>query len=409
VIIVVLPEIDGTGKKQQNLNKRAKDKLKKEHQAVDEGGPTREFFSQVWAQLSDLSIKLPGGSSLKLFEKKQGGLLPLTDDYLEHRLAKLGPEREDYMDQIRCYFRAIGRMLAHCLLLSPNDFGPVSVPSHSLPLLYQSGECKDFFLWNIQPSTNMMLLLSVLLRGFSPKDKEYLTGSLIDHICDLFDIDKSDHSKAYELLLKKLLPEELKDAPPEERNHHFRDKITELYIENRKIFIDNFNDGLTLGGNIDWAVCFQLLPPEAVSKIAFAEQLIREEDLVDQDGNLRFIKFAREESREAEIAMECYKETQEQLKKAISLLFQQKARDEPAFLTRFVAYCTGQSYIPAIELNPDFEILIEFNYTEMGECYYPVAYTAVNKLLLPAEAYGANIETFQESLLFVSSCQKRWT
>jgi hypothetical protein len=245
----------------------------------------------------------------------------------------------------------------------------------------------------------MMSLLSVLLRGFSPKDKEYLTVSLIEHACDLFDIDKSHHGEAYELLLKKLLPEEMKDAPPEERNRHFRDKITELYIENRKIFIDNFSDGLTLGGNIDWAVCFQLLPPEAVSKIAFAEQLIQEDDLVDQDGNLRFIKFVKEENtKEAKNAMECYKETQEQLKKAITLLFQEKARDDPVFLTRFVSYCTGQSYIPDIDLNPDFKILIEFNYSEMLDDHLPVVHTCVKTMKLPASAYDSNIETFQQKL-----------
>jgi hypothetical protein len=128
------------------MNKQAKARFKRDHQAVDEGGPTREFFSQVWAQLGNLSIELPGGSSFKLFEMEQGGWLPLKDEIFEHRLEKLPkPEREDYRDQIRCYFRAIGRMLAHCLLLSPNDFGPLVVPSHSLPLLYQSSECKENF------------------------------------------------------------------------------------------------------------------------------------------------------------------------------------------------------------------------------------------------------------------------
>jgi hypothetical protein len=126
------------------MNKQAKARFKRDHQAVDEGGPTREFFSQVWAQLGNLSIELPGGGTLNLFEMEPGGLLPKTDEYLEHRLENI-LEKEDYMEQIRCYFRAIGRMFAHCLLLSPNDFGPLVVPSHSLPLLYQSSECKENF------------------------------------------------------------------------------------------------------------------------------------------------------------------------------------------------------------------------------------------------------------------------
>jgi hypothetical protein len=60
----------------------------------------------------------------------------------------------------------------------------------------------------------------------------------------------------------------LKDAPQEERDPHFQEKINELFVDTRRIIIDNFSDGLTLGGHIDWVVGFQLLPPAALSKIA---------------------------------------------------------------------------------------------------------------------------------------------
>jgi hypothetical protein len=104
--------------------------------------------------------------------------------------------------------------------------------------------------------------------------------------------------------------------------------------------------------------------------------------------------------------MECYKETQERLKEAITLLFQEKSREhpgehpgeDPPFLNQFVAYCTGQSYIPDIDLNPDFKILIEFNYTEMLDDHLPVVHTCVKTMKLPASAYDSNIETFQQKL-----------
>jgi hypothetical protein len=256
------------------------------------------------------------------------------------------------------------------------------------------------FLSNIKKRTNTMLLLSVFLRGLSPKSKEYLATSLIDHASALGDIDTRKDGY-YELLLERLELTDLEDAPQEERDPRFREKINELFVDNRSIFIDNFSDGLTLGGSVDWAVCFQLLPPEAVSKIAFAFQLIREEDLVDEDGNLRFIEFTQEECEDAKIAMDCYKETQEQLKKAIALLFQEKARDNPVFLNQFVAHRAGQSYIPNIDLNPDFKIFIEFNHTQLNDDFLPQVHTCVHTILLPAAAYAANIETFQKKLSIV--------
>jgi hypothetical protein len=110
-------------------------------EAVDEGGVSREFLNQVWLQLGDLRVELPGRTKVDLFEKTKGGLLPSTnEELLQHQKYMDEAEADEFKNRFECYYRAIGRILAHSILLSPEDFGPVPVASHALPLLYRSGK-----------------------------------------------------------------------------------------------------------------------------------------------------------------------------------------------------------------------------------------------------------------------------
>jgi hypothetical protein len=134
--------VDGllAGSSKKRTKRRLKT-LEKEYQAVDDGGVSREFLNQVWSQLGDLGVELLGGTRVALFERTKGGLLPQTNVVLEHKLRNLEEaEAEEFKQKIECYYRAIGRILAHSMLLSPEHFGPVPVASHALPLLYQSGK-----------------------------------------------------------------------------------------------------------------------------------------------------------------------------------------------------------------------------------------------------------------------------
>jgi hypothetical protein len=65
--------------------------------------------------------------------------------------------------------------------------------------------------------------------------------------------------------------------------------------------------------------------------------------------------------------------------------------------------CTGLSYIPDIDLNKDFKIIVEFNYTEMENDteerkndWIPIVHTCIKLIKIPGDAYGGNMETFLE-------------
>lgn len=119
---------------------------------VDQGGPTRFFFDRLWNQLADLEIRLPGDEAIELFERSNGGLKPVTDDTITNQLnvAKIlkQEDRETVESQVECYFRAFGRILAHCLLLrynfanedeTPNMIGPLPIAQHVFPQIYMNG------------------------------------------------------------------------------------------------------------------------------------------------------------------------------------------------------------------------------------------------------------------------------
>jgi hypothetical protein len=65
-------------------------------------------------------------------------------------------------------------------------------------------------------------------------------------------------------------------------------------------------------------------------------------------------------------------------------------------LNDFVHFCTGLSYIPDIDLNKDFKIKVEFNYTEMNYDWIPIVHTCDRTIKIPGDAYGGIMDTFLE-------------
>ena len=71
-------------------------------EAVDEGGPTRQFLSETWTQLGTLQVPKKDGSELRLFSGNEDFLQPVAD-------AQINYLADDQKEQARLYYRAVGR------------------------------------------------------------------------------------------------------------------------------------------------------------------------------------------------------------------------------------------------------------------------------------------------------------
>lgn len=101
--------------------------------AIDEGGPTREFLSQFFYQLGDVSIEVEGEDDepVRLFEKANNGIVPLTDELLD---SKFGGSPE-LKEKARAYYRAFGRVMLHALATGN------TISSSAMPPFYQNCKC----------------------------------------------------------------------------------------------------------------------------------------------------------------------------------------------------------------------------------------------------------------------------
>ena len=105
-------------------NLLVKKELTDEITAIDDGGPTREFFSRIFDQLGAIKV-----DKIALFEMTKYGYMPVSDDKLE----SFSKDRET-KDKIKNYYRAIGRIFAHCLVRR------ITISSNTLPVFYWNGK-----------------------------------------------------------------------------------------------------------------------------------------------------------------------------------------------------------------------------------------------------------------------------
>lgn len=83
---------------------------KKGDTGKDEGGPSRQFLTDVFKQLGGLSISLRD-KTLSLFEHTSSGVMVATDEMLNEFLNSAAQEeKEELLKQARDYARAIGRI-----------------------------------------------------------------------------------------------------------------------------------------------------------------------------------------------------------------------------------------------------------------------------------------------------------
>jgi hypothetical protein len=140
--------------------RRLKDKVKEKLEAVDAGGVSREFFSQVWHQMGSLQVRW-GKVTINLFEEiSEAGCEPISDMTIKGALENVSQETKDLIqEKINAFYRAIGRLMIHWLatdpLVSYEKFDDEeasmqcghSIAVSALPAIYRNGlflqHCRD--------------------------------------------------------------------------------------------------------------------------------------------------------------------------------------------------------------------------------------------------------------------------
>ena len=226
---------------QQTLLNEDQVSEKEDLEAVDEGGPTREFISQVCKQIGSLCISIPckkymkapkplpigtkvmvyrGATELdigsgyegiiskrvqehgvytyevtgdtfveksvrrgdldvllfniELFETHSAGVVPVTDEKLQNEVEMLFQSskddnieaenaKEDIIDIAKKYYRAIGRIMCHCMVSWSNDktlsfdekkMFNFKIASEALPSFFRNGEIR-------KTKTNMYIYINL--------------------------------------------------------------------------------------------------------------------------------------------------------------------------------------------------------------------------------------------------------
>ena len=143
-----------------------------------------------------LTVKIPNrkgkkAATIELFEAASSGYLPQMDDVMDHKMINVEEvERAPFYERIKAMYRAIGRIMAHCLLQPvDSDIGPLPPMAHqSLPGLYRNGKTPlGLFLF---ASHSSQFSLPALFRNIYPVDEEYGLDSLADDVCDLLDLSE---------------------------------------------------------------------------------------------------------------------------------------------------------------------------------------------------------------------------
>jgi hypothetical protein len=171
---------------------------------------------------------------------------------------------------------------------------------------------------------------------------------------------------------------------------------TEITIENFRMFVDlyalktrdiaisSLREGITLEGVVRFKPIFLLVPSVVVSKLLFADPIYDVEKVISRlaiEETTYFYGFGDEIVEAQKL---CFSET---LPKALRIL---NTKDKE-FLVGFIFYVTGSAYIPNLDMNPNFKILIEFS-PQLSNDDLPTAALCANLLRLSPWAYDNNVE-----------------
>lgn len=203
--------------------------LKKSVEAIDAGGPEAQFFAQCWKQLPGLVLHLPGTNTrVKLFEETQNGYpsyIPSTEARFKSMFEK--KELSVAEQKVRLCYRAIGRLVVHCLSVGH------AIPNEVLPKLLCNGKKYIGMVTGTvsRPESHslyLLLLPTAVFRGCFPTSKDYLRLDLGNHLA-LFGV--SDTTVDF-------LAEEAETV------NDFCENVQRHFLSGRQWWIQSFGEGL---------------------------------------------------------------------------------------------------------------------------------------------------------------------
>jgi len=367
---------------------------KKEDTGVDEGGPSRQFITDVFKQVDMLSIQV-GGESVKLFENTPRGAVVKTDDSLNQNISNFAKayvtdkaakgyvadpinrakEQEKIVKvsikQAKDYSRAIGRIMLHSFVHKQ------TLPSNAMP----------------------PFIMNVMLHGY---DNDYHKDDILK------DIDSMLDGKG-NVMLGWLLEEDCEERD-ENGNEWTRDSIFEKYIpttfiRTRKILLGSLRDGLTFFGSEQDASddlekgcglsrTLAMVPMEAIHHIYFAKPDISVEDLW---GVLK-PKYGE---GEPDVAWGMSEKDKERHKKEQEIFFnggfkkylEESAKEDQSFLDKFLEFATGSNFLP---YDKEFKINIEFNFS-LDPVGYPNSHACTFDVVMPGvDSFFSDYKSFKE-------------
>jgi len=154
--------------------------------------------------------------------------------------------------------------------------------------------------------------------------------------------------------------------------------------------LKSLSHAVHVAGRAPWDVMFDSVAPKVLNRLLFSKPTITEEEFWKV---IQFSSFGDSHDRSHDLA-----DQHAMFKQQLRFHFSTMAKDDPAFFSKFVHTCTGQSYIPDVKLNEDFRITIEFNFNELEADHLPVVHTCEKTIKLPAGVYNLDMEVFEAKL-----------
>ncbi len=174
----------------------------------------------------------------------------------------------------------------------------------------------------------------------------------------------------------------------------FKAKFVSLFVlKSRDIALSSLKEGLTLNGKFNLLFLLSLVPSRVVNTMLFSNPNIKAEDVISV---LRpdYTDLTDDEKVDKESAVAIRKIQQHFFEKRLPEVIKQLSIEssDNNFLSNFLSFCTGCSYLPCKEIHPAYSIVVgfekEFNYEDL-----PTTNSCVNRINLPMYAYNYKEES----------------